>query len=182
MLNHYFILCKSSLFTKEHYVLAHYKNKCISLALWSTPEYLLVHCYCHKGDVFVYVCLLWSQPIRGLQFWVKIGWKWNCCHLPTPNLQTHHIFLKVPLLNWILLGCHANKHKIGPKINNRPDVKQIRIQKWSIINTDGQILCLLTFVVGNQLTLHCKISDNKDKSKGTAHLWWYVRSRDQVPV
>ena len=40
------------------------------------------------------------------------------------------------------------------------------------ITTDGQILCLLTFVVGNQLTLHCKISDNKDKSKGTAHLWY----------
>ena len=36
--------------------------------------------------------------------------------------------------------------------------------------TDGQILCLLMFVVGNQLTLHCKISDNKDKSKGTVHL------------
>ena len=39
--------------------------------------------------------------------------------------------------------------------------------------TDVQILCLWTFVVGNQLTLHCKISDNKNKSKGTAHLWSY---------
>ena len=29
---------------------------------------------------------------------------------------------------------------------------------------------LLTFVVGNQLTLQCKISNNTVKSKGTAHL------------
>ena len=31
-----------------------------------------------------------------------------------------------------------------------------------------QILCLLTFVVGNQLTLQCEFSDNKIKGKGTA--------------
>ena len=34
-----------------------------------------------------------------------------------------------------------------------------------------QILCLLTSVVRNKLTLQCKISDNKFKSKGTAQLW-----------
>ena len=34
-----------------------------------------------------------------------------------------------------------------------------------------QILCLLTFVVRYQLTLQCKISNNKSKSKGTANLW-----------
>ena len=33
------------------------------------------------------------------------------------------------------------------------------------------ILCLYTFVVGGQLTLKCKISDNKCKTKETAQLW-----------
>ena len=34
-----------------------------------------------------------------------------------------------------------------------------------------QILCLLTFVVGYQLTLQGKISDNKFKSKRIVHQW-----------
>ena len=46
MLNHYFILCKIALFTKEHYVLAHYKLSAFHCALCSTPENLLAHCYC----------------------------------------------------------------------------------------------------------------------------------------
>ena len=37
--------------------------------------------------------------------------------------------------------------------------------------TAVQILCLWTFVVRNQLTLQCKISDNKVKSKESAELW-----------
>ena len=36
-----------------------------------------------------------------------------------------------------------------------------------------QILCLLTFVVRYQLTLQCKISDDRGKCKGTAQLWLY---------
>ena len=38
----------------------------------------------------------------------------------------------------------------------------------SLKSTAVQILCLLTFVVGNKLTWQGKISDNKFKSKGTA--------------
>ena len=42
--------------------------------------------------------------------------------------------------------------------------------------TAVQILCLMNFVFGNKLTLQCKISDNKFKSKGTAQLWlWYFK-------
>ena len=33
-----------------------------------------------------------------------------------------------------------------------------------------QIICLLNFVIGNQLTLQFEISDNKFESKGIAHL------------
>ena len=48
MLNHYFILRISALFTKEHYVLAHYKNKCISLCFlkdpWKSIGALLLFC------------------------------------------------------------------------------------------------------------------------------------------
>ena len=48
MLNHYFILCRWALFTKEHYVLAHYKNKCISLCFlkdpWKSIGALLLFC------------------------------------------------------------------------------------------------------------------------------------------
>ena len=39
-----------------------------------------------------------------------------------------------------------------------------------IINTAVQTLFLLTFVIGNQLTLQCK-SSTKFNSKGTAQLW-----------
>ena len=48
MLNHYFILCRWALFTKEHYVLAHYKIKCISLCFlkdpWKSIGALLLFC------------------------------------------------------------------------------------------------------------------------------------------
>ena len=44
------------------------------------------------------------------------------------------------------------------------------ISSASLNSTDVQILCFQTFVVGNQLTLQCKISDNKVESKGSARL------------
>ena len=57
MLNHYLILCKSALFTKEHYVLAHYKNKRISLCSLEAPLKIdLVHCYCSAVVEFSLRC------------------------------------------------------------------------------------------------------------------------------
>ena len=48
MLNHYFIIWKRALFTKEHYVLANYKNKYISLCFlkhpWKPISALLLFC------------------------------------------------------------------------------------------------------------------------------------------
>ena len=48
MLNHYFILCRWALFTKEHYALAYYKNKWISLCFlkdpWKSIGALLLFC------------------------------------------------------------------------------------------------------------------------------------------
>ena len=49
--------------------------------------------------------------------------------------------------------------------------KQLTFYCEIVITRSVQILCLMTFVVRYQLTLQCKISNNKSKSKGTAHLW-----------
>ena len=47
----------------------------------------------------------------------------------------------------------------------------VQVRSLFVMSTAVQILCLSTFVVRDQLTRQCKISDNKVKVKGTAQLW-----------
>ena len=58
---------------------------------------------------------------------------------------------------------------------SREDKKRIKQRRRTLLNRyiirAVQILCLLPFVDGNQLTLQCKIFDDKGKSKETALLW-----------
>ena len=84
MLNHYFILCRWALFTKEHYVLAHYKNKCISLCFlkdpWKSIGALLLFCC---GGVHVKMQIRADQsealkpepcqPIRSSKTWATLS-------------------------------------------------------------------------------------------------------------
>ena len=84
MLNHYFILCKSALFTKEHYVLAYYKIKCISLCSlkhpWKSIGALLLFCCggVHlkmqiRGDQSEALKPEPCQPIRSSKTWATLS-------------------------------------------------------------------------------------------------------------
>ena len=84
MLNHYFILCRWALFTKEHYALAYYKNKWISLCFlkdpWKSIGALLLFCCggVHlkmqiRGDQSEALKPEPCQPIRSSKTWATLS-------------------------------------------------------------------------------------------------------------
>ena len=68
--------------------------------------------WCHRGVVIVYYCSPWGQPIRGLDSGEFLGTMELLSSPPTPNFQTHYIFLKVSLLYFIpLWGTRTFVHR-----------------------------------------------------------------------
>ena len=84
MLSHHFILCISALFTKENYVLTHYKNQCISLCSlnhpWKSMGTLLLF-YCDGVQLKIQIRADQSEalkpklsyPIRGSKTEATVG-------------------------------------------------------------------------------------------------------------
>ena len=135
MLNHYFMLCKSALFTKEHYVLAYYKEKCISLCSlkhpWKSIGALLLFC-CggvqhetqSRADQSEALKPEPCQPIRSSKTWATFS-------AVTPSYN------KPPITSyfsdWISVLIHTHRFQLS----KRPKFHNFVLHVWAVCCLDS---------------------------------------------